>query len=524
MANRRPSPREIAFWRYQQIEEALDELDRHERARFLLRKSRTPACWPTGKTDRISKSTLYRWLAAYRSGGLEALQPKSRRDKGKVWRKLPDEVVEEALRLLGEDPGLTYTLLIAGLEATFEGVSVSRSTLQRRLAKHPGYKRIQRSRRRRRRRGRFVARAPHDIWHCDAKGPVRLRLTSGKELTFHVLSILDDATRAVLAAIVALRASLAAAVLVFRMAALRWGLPKNLYADRASIFDSHAFRMGLAGLGSHRIRTKARNAEAHGKIEAYHRVLVQWFTDRLVHQKVVDLVHLQQLLDGIIGALYQTHYHRAIKTTPEQALSGQLSPRAVPPTRLYEAFRQQKRLKAHPKTGEVEIDQTTYLVPDELRGNRLTFLVDPPRQIPPLVVHPESGEHLSLRRAAIKPEDLPPDEPEVPKQRWGAGILQAIYDKWCGNPRPVAEPGFGLPELYALLGRVSGRHVPASDQQAALVQRLYREHGPWTRRASEAALGTIANQLGPGRPIKTYLDALIERVEPSEQTPTKRRT
>jgi hypothetical protein len=140
------------------------------------------------------------------------------------------------------------------------------------------------------------------------------------------------------------------------------------------------------------------------------------------------------------------------------------------------------------------------------------------------VVHPESGEHLSLRRAAIKPEDLPPEAPEQRKERWGAGPLQAIYDNWCGSPRPLAEPGFGLPELYALLGQLCDRHVPASDREAALVQRVYREHGPWRRAATEAALAAIASQLGPARPIQTYLDALIERVEQAEETPKTRRT
>src|SRR5690606_34187618 len=131
----------------------------------------------------------------------------------------------------------------------------------------------------------------------------------------------------------------------------RWGLPRRLYADRASIFDSTAFRGGLAQLGAHRIQTKARNPEAHGKIEAYHRVLVAWFTKRLPSQVIVDEQHLQQLLDGIIASLYQPHRHRGLQCSPEQALDNRISPRLLPPTRLYEAFRRERRLSAHRKTG-----------------------------------------------------------------------------------------------------------------------------------------------------------------------------
>jgi hypothetical protein len=156
-------------------------------------------------------------------------------------------VVQEAVRLLSEDPGMPLGFLSGVLEARFaeRKLRIVRSTLQRRLAAHPSYRRIQRARKRVRRRTRFTARAPHQIWQTDAKGPVALRLISGTLIRFHVLSILDDATRAVLAAIVAPSPDLAAAVLAFRRAALRWGLPERLYADRASIFDSRAFRLGL---------------------------------------------------------------------------------------------------------------------------------------------------------------------------------------------------------------------------------------------------------------------------------------
>jgi transposase InsO family protein len=513
MSGKPPSARAIAFWRYQQIEDVLAEpLSRRERARLLVEKSRTPVCWPSGETRPVSLPSLYRWLAAYRRRGLEGLQPAPRRDRGRQRQRLPEAVIAEALRLLTEDPGLSFTLLIEVLRATFQPLAVPRSTLQRRLAAHPTYQHLRRVAGHRRRRTRFVARAPHEIWQCDAKGPVRVTLGAGELVIFHVLSILDDATRAVLAALVVLTVDLAAAVRVFRAAALRWGLPRRLYADRASIFDSVAFRTGLAGLGAHRIRSKPRNAPARGKIEAYHRVLARWFTDRLAHQKVIDLEHLQQLLNGVI-ALYQRHRHRGLEATPEQALGGRRSARAVPPTRLFDAFREEKRLKAHPVTGEVEIGSTTYLVPEELRGQTLTFLIDPPGEIEPLVVHRHSGEVLTLRKAAIRSEDLPQPAAAAPVERWAAGPLQMLHDAWRGQVRPLAEPGFGLPELYALLARLCVRHVPDTDAEAAEVQRVYHQHGPWSRAATEAAIASIASQLGAGRPLRTYLEALIRRLE-----------
>ena len=512
-------PDEVAFWRYELIQEALsDDLHRSVRGQILRQISQTPVRWPSGKTKRPSLGTLYRWVACYRAGGLAALRPKPRRDRGKPHQRLADEVVEEAMRLLREDAEMTFTFLLAVVRATFPQHTITRSTLARRVQAHPDYAALKRRRQRQRRRARFVAEQPHQIWHTDAKGPVDVRLVSGAELRFHVLSIIDDATRAILAAIVAPSPDLGAAVRVFRMAALRWGLPHRLYADRASIFDSKAFRSGLGQLGAHRIRTRPGNAEARGKIEAYHRVLALWFTGRLASQAVVDLPHLQQLLDGVIATLYQPHHHRGLQQSPQEALAGRLSARSVPPARLYAAFRREKRLKAHAKTGEVELAGTTYLVPDELRGQKLTFLLDPAAEMPPVVVDPGSGQERALRRAAIKPGDVPAatrgdrqDERREPAKRWGAGPLQTLYDSWQGRRLPQAEPGFGLPEIYALLTGVCGRHVPGSDAEAALVQRVYRQVGPLGRAAAEAAMRAMARDLGTGRPVKTYLDELVRR-------------
>jgi len=520
MSRRRPprtlAPRAIAQWRYDQIVEALGPMAHDVRGEIIARISAVPTRWPSGPTRPISRATLYRWVECYGTGGLAALRPQRRKDRGTKRARLTKDVVAKAREILVGDPEISFTLLVTLLYADPDlrlrarGISVAKSTLQRRLAADPLYARLQRGRRLARRRTRFVARAPHDIWHLDAKGPVTISLGSGKRLVFHILTVLDDASRATLASIVALAPDLCTAVRAFRLAAERWGLPGRVYADRASIFDSHAFRAGLADLGAHRIWVKPRNPEANGKIEAFHRVLGTWFVKRLARQVVVDLAHLQQLLDGVLETVYMEHRHRSLLTSPRKALADRSSPRAVSRERLMDAFRQRRTLKAHPKTGEVEVGSTTFLVPAELRGQRLVFLVDPDPEVPPLVVEPASERPLPVERAAIRSEDLPPASPPVP--RWGPGHLQTLYDTWQGKRRPVAEPGFGLPELFELLAAATGRHVPRSDAEAARIHHVYRQIGPLPRCATETALGAIAQRLGQGRPLDIYLDALVHHV------------
>jgi putative transposase len=527
MLRRRPSPRAIAEWRHAQIEEALATPTSDVRGSVVRAQSRAPVVWPNGRTKAVSLATLYRWIALFLAGGLAALRPARRKDAGKPRAKLPGEVIRKASSLLAEDPEISYTFLLALLRAdpalrlAERGIVLSRSTLQRRLAADPAYARLKRARKLARRRARYVGRHLHDIWHLDAKGPITIRLTSGAKVAFHVLTVLEDVSRAVLSAVVALSADLAAAVRAFRLAARRWGMCARFYADRASIFDAPAFRSGLAQLGVHRIRTRSRNPEANGKIEAYHRVLSAWFASRLPRQKVIDLEHLQQLLDAFVETLYQDHRHRGLASTPRQVLADAVSRRQVPSARIDDAFLQERVLKAHPKTGEVDLPQGTYLVPDELRGQRLTFLVDPELRVPPLVVEPGTERHLALQRAAVRAETPATEAP--PLHRWGEGPLQVLYDAWQGKVRPVAEPGFGLPEIFALLAAATGRHVPRSDAEAALIQHSYRRLGPLPMRATEDAFADIHRALGPGRPVKAYLDALAQRVTAAPSTPMPRR-
>ena len=506
----------MARWRYEQILEALGPMAHDVRGEIVARITAVPTRWPSGETRPVSSATVYRWISLHDRGGLTALRPRRRRDRGCKRARLPKDVVRRARELLLEDPEISFTMLLALLHADPElrlrerKILVSKSTLQRRLAADPTYTRLKRVRARARRRTRFVARLPHDIWHLDAKGPVTLRLGSRELISFHVLTVLDDMSRATLASLIAPTPDLCAAVRVFRAAAERWGLPGRIYADRASIFDAHAFRAGLADMGAHRIWAKPRNPEANGKIEAFHRVLGTWFVKRLPRQVVVDLVHLQQLLDAVLETLYMGHHHRGLKTPPRVALGERVSPRAVSRERLVDAFRAKRTLKAHPKTGEVDLGGATYLVPADLRGQRLVFLVDPDPTVPPLVVEPGTERPLPVERAAIRAEDLPLAEPRP--ERWGKGNLQTLYDAWQGKVRPIAEPGFGLPEIFQLLAETAGRPVPRSDAEAARIHHAYRAIGPLARRPTEAALRTIGERLGKGRPIQTYLDALARAI------------
>jgi len=92
-----PDPYEIAAWRFEQIAPLIDaSLDETRRRALLRERTRKPVPWPgaeerkrRGQSSRkkpIPKSTLYRWLNAFRNEGYLGLMPKPRGDRGQARR------------------------------------------------------------------------------------------------------------------------------------------------------------------------------------------------------------------------------------------------------------------------------------------------------------------------------------------------------------------------------------------------------------------------------------------------------
>jgi len=457
----------------------------------------------------VPKRTLYRWLRAYQKDPrVESLLRASRPRTEPT--AIPPEWVAYALAQLEEQPTRSLFLLATRLQQRFQlPQPPSHSSLHRALKAQPRYQALRRrARGHTRLRRRFQAAHAHDIWHADAKAVFTVRFSDGSRQTVRILSILDDATRFVPAALVVTSESLGAAVATFRRAAARWGLPEKFYADRGSAYDADAFRKGLAVLGIHRINTRPRNAPAHGKIEAYHRSLQRWFIAELPHQPVRDLAHLQELLDAFLDRLYHEHVHRELKQTPRAAFADTMSPRLVTLARLREAFLIATELKVHPVTGEVRVDGTLFLVPKERfrTGRWVRIGLDPEApQAPFLVLGP--GLYEPLRPAFPLPA-TPTQVPPTASTPEPVGALTPLLEQYRGRTLPQARGGFGLPEIYEAFAQAVGRPVPQTEAEATLILDWLRARGPFQPQAFAAALGKVRAALGAGRPLAQLIRAL----------------
>jgi len=518
---------EIAAWRFEQIAPFLDpSLDPSSRRKAMRERCSHRVIWPMSqaherqgrppKNKPIPRSTLHRWVKLFEKNGYAGLFPKRRKDQGQARRPGLEDWIPYAIALLYEQPHRSLTQLEAYLGLEFSDYDIGRSTLNRHLKAHAAYAGIAhlRTGKKSRLRDLYEAHHVHECWQLDGKGPFRVYLKGGGSLHVHVLSVLDDYSRFILASVVALAENTEATVKAFKKAVLRWGLADRFQFDKGSAFDSKAFRGGIAQLGVHRNHVEPRSPEHQGKIEAYHRSLDRWFVQELRAQEVVDLEHLQELLDATITLLYNSHRHRVIHTTPEKRLAGEISARRISAEDLSLAFFLSTQATSHRKTGQVDLPNGSFRVPLPFAGHRHVFRYEPVSDQRAVLLTP-GGREIELEPFEIKP--LPPAHPPKNKERRGTGQLQKLVDVWRGKERPLAQPGFGLPEVFAHLGTLLERQVPEHEREAREILTFYRTHGPLPREPFERACRRTKDALGKGRPLAAYLEDLARQIEASRR-------
>jgi transposase InsO family protein len=527
------TPEQIATWRYEQIAPLLDpNASEAERIAHVAALARTPVEWPLAERDQragrdprtkpISRATAYRWCTLYNQHGLDGLRPEAR-------PKRPSQDIERAticdhaIALLYERPGRSLTQLLAFLRASFPDTKIARATLHRDLVAHPAYAGILARRRgggRRRRRDLYETRRFHQIWQIDAKGPFAVDI-AGRRTPVRVISVIEAKSRTILAATISAEEDLVGVVRVLRRALAKYGLPERVQMDRHATYDAWALREGLALLGVRRRWIKPRNPSAQGLVEAYHKSLGRWFIDELPHQEVRSLAHLELLLGASIDQIYNAHHHRTLKSSPAAALGARLSNRMVGEKELARAFWVEKRCKSHAKTGLVQLPGGVAVqVASRYLGKPVTI-----RYAPDDPAHAELVD--GDRRYPLEPyQKKDPCATSATSEERGTGELQKLVDVWRGEPRPNAQPGFGLPEVFAALVPVLGHRVPADLHEAETIQRFYQTHGPFPAEPFRRALAELQSALGPGRPLAAYLDHLARLIRraappspPSPETP-----
>ena len=282
------------------------ELDRGELREELRRLSCKRFRPPGSKTTRsYAVVTLERWYYRYRRGGLAALRPRSRGDRGHA-KQLSAEQRQLLCDIRREHRSASVPLILRTLvaEGRLQHDGISAATL-RRLYVQEGLDRLaQRDGDGPTTRLRWQAERPGALWHADVCHAPPI-VVGGRKHPVRIHAMLDDASRYVVA-LEALPYERELDMLHLLAGALRrHGRPDALYLDNGSTYRGDILRLGCERLGITLLHAAPYDPQARGKMERLWRTLREQclrFMGELASLHEVN-VRLWSWLD--------VHYHRA---------------------------------------------------------------------------------------------------------------------------------------------------------------------------------------------------------------------
>jgi transposase InsO family protein len=268
----------------------------------------------------MSRQHIYRLIDRYRHGGLDAVDPRSRRPASNP-RAVPDEVIA-AIVVLRE------TLTAEGLDAgpvtvqwhlSRQGLPVPSTSTIRRILGHHGLIDPQPRKRPKSSYIRFAADQPNECWQSDF---THWTLADGTDT--EILNWLDDHSRYLLYCTAYRRVAGPDIVASFTATATTYGLPASTLTDNGSVYTSrfthghNDFELLLAGLGVKQKNGHPNHPQTQGKIERFHQTLKRWL---IVRPRPASIAELQTLLDTFTTLYNTQRTHRALPagTTPAQA-------------------------------------------------------------------------------------------------------------------------------------------------------------------------------------------------------------
>jgi transposase InsO family protein len=286
----------------------------------------------------LSRQHIYRLVHRYRQGGLEAVDPRSRRPASNP-RAMADEVIA-AIVLLREKltaEGLDAGPITLQWHLAQQGLPVPSTSTIRRVLGHHGLITPQPRKRPKSSYHRFAADQPNECWQSDF---THWDLADGSGV--EILNWLDDHSRYLLCCSAYRRVAGPDVVASFTATATTYGLPASTLTDNGSVYTSrfthghNDFERLLASLGITQKNGHPGHPQTQGKIERFHQTLKRWLACR---PRPADLTGMQTLLDDFTVIYNTQRTHRALPagTTPAQAYNAR--PKASPPHTLTGQFR-----------------------------------------------------------------------------------------------------------------------------------------------------------------------------------------
>lgn len=475
----------------------------------------------------VKERTVYEWLRRYRQGGLEALLPRVRKDKGKG-RVVDEQVLARAIELRKENrQRWTSTLLdIMQRDGTFHGKPVPhRSTLDRHLARR-GMSRRQMNVLGAKRTIKMKFDNFGDLWVGDYHhGPVILG-PNGKPATAKLGAFIDHSTRYPVADRYYLAEDIATLRDCLYRALLAWGPPRKAYVDRGSVYRCEQLAYSLDRIHTKLIHSRAYYSQGRGVIERWWQTVRAFESEVRLREELLTVHELNRLWEAYRELRYCQKIHSELGITPKEAISG-VTPRPLDPQVARELFLVRADRTVHKKDGCVSVEGIRYLCDSSLRGQKLQIRYDP-NDLSSVLIFRE-GKRLQKafpQQPNAKPEPHPePVQPPAHSVDYLA-LLREDYDRQLlEHVRPLAycqlevQPEFDLERFVQVIRQLAGLNLrPTGRKELAA---FWDTFGPLPEEIVRIGAEHAVRLHGRGRHLRVYLHAIRTLVLAHWQNPTK---
>ena len=331
------------------------------------------------KMVSFHKRTIFEYYMNYKKRGFEGLKPKSYKNKNSH-PSIPDKIIKEIIALKEELPTRSTQKIITLMELSkfIEKDSLNRRTVNRVLKKY-GYT-TKALKNKNRVYKKFEAKAIGKLWQSDVMSAFYLPDVQGKKRMVYLIGFLDDASRRLTHVQFYFDSTLPRLEDCLKKAVIKFGAPDTLFVDNGRIFIADNFKLICARLGIRLKYGKAYHPEGRGKIEKFWQYVQDSFISELRHNKVDNIVELNDLFFGWLKLEYHDRIHSSLGVTPiekwDQSKNKGARLNYFSPVEIDKAFLHYSERKVD-KYGTISFQGNKYEVDGSLVGKKIGLRYDP---------------------------------------------------------------------------------------------------------------------------------------------------
>jgi transposase InsO family protein len=392
------------------------EIPPEEAGRFLRELTETDHLFPDGQRRKPSRATLWRKWKKYREGGLEALFPKRRSDRGKP-RKASQEMIDRAIELKKDQPRRSEETINQFLQQEFHQ-RLPKSTLYRHL-KRAGATRRKLGISREKVRRRWTRDHSNALWLGDFEdGPYVIE--GDRAVQTHLSAFIDCHSRYVPDARYYLGEDLG---ILFDSLLRAWsthGASRELYLDRAGIYRSHALRAACLALNIRLIHRGAGDPPPGGLIERFFGTVQSQFEAEVRAGDILTLDKLNEAFQAWLEVSYHERCNRETGQPPRLRYeAGRSFTRHVDIQRVVKYFLKREQRTVNKDFSDVQVLGLFFRVDRDLRDDKVEVRYDPFGDLETVLIYSLEGEYLGVGQRHEREEgDLrPPATPQQPKPK-----------------------------------------------------------------------------------------------------------